>query len=159
MRAALSLTFIATGAAASASQPIGKAFGPWHVVSISSLSGGEGNDASVILTQGEEPNKLQARWTQGGPVVVSINIEKCSGDDAFEAFYSVDPMRWLQMSRRTMRMRLRADVVTWLAQAKLACHATSAVDAFKIDSLDAAATDFSDRLRYFAGKSEPSTAG
>ena len=98
---------------------------------------------------------MQARWVQGGPVFVSINIEKCHGEDDFEASYSVEPRRWLQMSRRAMQMRLRADVTTWLAQAKLACGATPAIAAFQIDSLDAAATDFTDRLRYFAGSPEP----
>lgn len=98
---------------------------------------------------------MQARWLQGGPVLVSINIENCDGEDDFEASYSVEPRRWLQMSRRAMQMRLRADVITWLAQAKLACGANPAIEAFQIDSLDAAATDFTDRLRYFASNPEP----
>ena len=151
MRTFLCLTLFVTSVAASASQPTGKKFGAWHVVSISSLSGTEGDDASVILTQGEEPNTLQASWTQGGPIVVSINIEKCSGEDDFEASYSVEARRWLQLSRHAVQMRLRADVSAWLDQAKLACGSTPAIEAFKIDSLDAAASDFADRLRYFSG--------
>lgn len=151
MRTVLCLTLLVTSATASASQPAGKKFGPWHVVSISSLSGTEGNDASVILIQGEEPNTLQVSWTQGGPVVVSINIEKCSGEDDFEASYSVEARHWLQLSRYAIHMRLRADVSAWLGQAKLACGSTPAFKAFKIDSLDAAASDFTDRLRYFSG--------
>lgn len=151
MRTVLCLTLFVTSAAASASQPTGRKFGPWHVVSISSLSGTEGNDASVILTQGEEPNTLQASWAQGGPVVVSINIEKCSGEDDFKASYSVEAKRWLQLSRHAIQMRLRADVNAWLGQAKLACGSTPAINAFKIDSLEAAASDFTDRLRYLSG--------
>lgn len=140
-----------TSAAASASQPTGKKFGPWHIVSISSLSGTAGDDASVILTQGEEPNVVQARWIQGGSVVVSIIIDKCSGEDDFEESYSVEPSRWLQLSRRAIQMRLRADVSAWLGQARLACGSTPAIEAFKIDSLGSATLEFTDRLRYFSG--------
>jgi hypothetical protein len=109
----------------------------------------------VILTQGEDPNTVQARWVQGRPIFVAINISDCHGKDDFEASYSVEPRRWLQMTRRAMQRRLRADVTTWLAQAKLACGANPAIEAFRIDNLDAAATDFTDRLRYFAGNPEP----
>ncbi|SDA25214.1 hypothetical protein [Sphingomonas sp. NFR15] len=136
---------------ASASQPTGKTFGPWHVVSISSLSGTEGNDASVVLTQGEEPNTLQARWTDGGPVVVSINIEKCSGENDFEAVYSVEVARWLRLSQREVQKRLRSDMTTWLDQARLACRSPAVVTAFKMTDLDRAAMDFTERLKYFAG--------
>jgi hypothetical protein len=48
---------------------------------------------------------------------------------------------------------LRADVTAWLGQAKLVCGSTQAIAAFKIASLDAAVSDFTDRLRYFAGDS------
>jgi hypothetical protein len=151
MRTLLCLSLLVMGAGASASQPTGERFGSWHVVSISSLSGTGGDDASVILTQGEDPNVFQVLWTQGGPIVVSINIEKCVGEDDFEASYSVEPSRWLQSSRRAVQMRLRTDLTAWLGQAKLACGSTTAIEDFKIDSLDAAASDFTDRLRYFAG--------
>lgn len=150
MRALLFLAVLVTSGAASASQPTGKMFGAWRVVSISSLSGTEGNDASVILTQGDAPNTLQASWTQGGPVVISIDIEKCWGESDFQASYSVEVKRWLQLSRRAVQKRLRADVIAWLGQAKLSCESTLAINTFRIDGLDAAVSNFTDRLRYFS---------
>lgn len=150
MRTLLCLTILVMSAIVSASQPTGKKFGAWDVVSIASVSGTEGNDASVILMQGNEPNTLQARWMQGGPVVISINIEECTGENDFQASYSVDAKRWLQLSRRAVQLRLHTDVSAWLGQAKLACGSTPVIDAFRIDSLDAAASDFTDRLRHFS---------
>lgn len=38
----------------------------------------------------------------------------------------------------------------WLGQAKLACGATPVIEAFKLNGLDQAANEFTDRLRYFA---------
>lgn len=150
MRTLRYLAAFLMGTAASASQPTGKTFGAWHVVSISSLSGTEGNDASVILTQGDEPNILQASWTQGGPVVISINVEKCSGENDFEASYSVEVERWLQLPRRELQMRLHADISVWLEQAKRACGSKPEIDGFRVDGLDAAASEFTDRLRNFS---------
>jgi hypothetical protein len=137
--------------AASASRPRLERFGPWEVVSIVSLSGTEGDDASVILAQGEYPNIVQARWTQGGPIVVSINIDRCVGDQDFEASYSVEPKRLLQLSRRDVQARLRADVIAWLGQANLVCGSIPAIGAIKIKGLDAAASDFYYWLRYYVG--------
>ncbi|KQM33105.1 hypothetical protein [Sphingomonas sp. Leaf10] len=149
IRALLFLVVLVTSGAASASQPTGKTFGAWHVVSISSLSGTEGNDPSVILPQGDAPNTLQASWTQGGPVVISFDIERCLGESDFQASYSVEVKRWLQLSRRAVQKRLRADVNAWLGQAKLACRSTPAINTFRIDGLDAAVSYFTDRMRYF----------
>lgn len=105
MRTLLSLGLLLVSVPAAASQPSGKTYGSWHVVSIWSFSGTEGNDPSLILMQGEEPNTLQVHWTQAGPVVVSINIDKCSGDDDFEASYSMVVQRWLRGCLKTRRKR------------------------------------------------------
>lgn len=151
MRTFLFLALLSVSAVASASLPTGRKYGHWDVVSVSGLSGAEGNDASVILAQGEEPNILQVRWVQGGPVVVSINVEKCLGEEDFEASYSIESKRWLQLSRRDIQMRLRTDMAAWLHQAMLACEPNPALKTFSLDSLDKAASDFEARLRYFAG--------
>lgn len=120
------------------------------MVGISSLSGTEGNDASVVLIQGEEPDTLQARCIDGQPVVVFLTIEKCSGEDAFGATYSVDVARWLRLSPREVQKRLRSDMTTWLEQARRACG-SHRVAAFGMTDLSRAVTDFTERLRYFAG--------
>jgi hypothetical protein len=113
------------------------------------LSGTEGDDASVIFAQGDDPT-LEVRWIQGGSVVVSMNIDKCVGEEDFEASYSVPTEKWLQMSDREVRTRLHADTQVWLDQARLAC---TLPPAFKLDALDAAAKEFTERLRYYAGSS------
>lgn len=123
MRKILFAILLLTAAPVLASQPTGKTYGPWHVVSISSLSGTEGNDASVVLTLGEHPNIFEVSWTQGGPVVVSINIDKCYGEEDFEASYSVAVASWLTLSRSEMQKRVRADITTWLDQAKAGLRA------------------------------------
>ena len=140
---------------AHASQPTSKTYGSWWVISISSLSGAEGNDASVMLLQGEDPNQFKINWDQGSPVTVSINIDRCykdtdDGEDDFEASYSTPVTRWLGLSRDEMEKRVRGDLITWLGQARLACKATTAVDAFKVDRLADATQDFIGRLKALA---------
>ena len=68
----------------------------------------------------------------------------------FEASYAVETKQWLQLSRREIQMRLRADIGAWLDQAMLVCGPNPAIKAFRLDGLEAAASDFDDRLRYFA---------
>ena len=140
---------------AHASQPTSKTYGSWRVISIWSLSGTEGNDASVMLLQGEDPNQFQIDWEQGSPVTVSINIDRCykdtdDGEDDFEASYSVPVRRWLALSRNEMQKRVGNDLLNWLGQARLACKSTTAVNAFKVDKLVEATQDFLERLKAFA---------
>jgi hypothetical protein len=146
----LLLCVVASTSVASASQPTGQTFGAWYVTSVASISGTEGDDASVTLTQGEYPDILQASWTQGGRVSVRIDIKGCHGDAAFEARYSVETVRWLKQSRREIQARLYADFTTWLDQAALSCESRSGKTAFKIGRLEEAVGEFDDRLRYFA---------
>jgi hypothetical protein len=149
MRLLFCFGLMAASVPASASQPEMRTHGPWSVVSISSLAGGGENDASVILAQGEEPDVMQARWDEGGPVTVSMHVEKCSGEEDYDASYSVPVETWLHMSRRDVQKRLRTDMTAWLGQARRACPAVS-VNFFKLARLDEAAADFHDRLRYYA---------
>jgi len=151
MQIFLGLNLLLASVPAPASIPTGKKYGSWQIFSISSLSGTEGNDASVIMSQGDELNVLEARWTQGRPIKVSMSMKICTGDDDFYVAYYVEPKRWLQQSNEAIQQRLRADMTTWLEQARFACGANPAIEAFKFDGLDKAVTDFTDRLHYFAG--------
>ncbi|HUD93095.1 hypothetical protein [Sphingobium sp.] len=159
MRTLLSLGLVCACATASASIPVGKKHGPWHVSSISSLSGAGGNDASVSLTQDNEENSFEVRWIDGGPVTVSISIDKCEHEyeDQYEDFsvsYAVTTKRWLEMSDGEVQGRLRADAKAWIDERQFVCTMPST---FKVDlkGLEAAVNDFNDRLRYFAKVSSP----
>lgn len=154
MRMILPILLLFMVTSARASQPTSKDYGPWRVISIGSLSG-TGNDASVILLQGEDPNLFKIIWDQGSRVVVSINIDRCyrdtdDGGDDFEASYSAPVKQWLMLSRDEMQKRIRNDLTTWLGQARLACKSSTAVDRFKIDRLAEATRDYIERLKTFA---------
>ena len=145
----ITLTFVASPATATI--PVGKAYGSWQVTSASSVSGdGVSDDSSVILTQGNDEAELQVMWMQGKKVWVSINLKKCNGDEEFEAQYGVDLVRWLQMSRRQMQRRLKVDFSTWLDQARLSCDLSSVVSKFTLERLEDAVADFDLRLRDFS---------
>lgn len=155
MRAILLPAIALAASPALASQPSGEAHGPWQVVSITSLSGVAGNDASVVLAQDSGSSELNVHWKQGGPITVSARIKDCDGDEDFDPFYKVEATRWLRMSRREAVQRLHSDFSAWLGQARLACTASRDLTAFKLDKLDAAVADFHERLSYFASFAEP----
>ena len=152
MRLLPCLFLLSVSTVATASIPTGKNHGPWLVTSISSVDGVHGGDASVILAQGDEHNDLEVRWNEGSASVnVSMYIDECVGEESFDASYSVATDEWLQMSDKEVRTRLRANILIWLDQVRRTCASTPA---FKLRALDAAAKDFTDRLRGFAGYSE-----
>jgi hypothetical protein len=138
---------LAAAAGAAASIPSGLRIGPWHVVSISSLSGVSGDDAAVVLAQDNAAGRLEANWEEGGSVHVSIRIKDCRNeDDDFDQGYSVPVERWLLLRGGGGR-RLEADFAAWLAQARLECAEVNRLDAFRLDRIRAAAAEFSARLR------------
>jgi hypothetical protein len=141
---------LAAAAGAAASIPSGLWIGPWHVVSISSLSGVSNDDAAVILAQETAAGTLDANWEEGGPVHVSIRIKDCRDEDHdFRQRYRVPVERWLRLPRGGGR-RLEADFATWLAQARLECGEATRLDAFRLDSIRAAAAEFTARVRIWS---------
>lgn len=152
MRSLSCLFLLSVSTVATASIPTGKTYGPWLVTSISSVDGANGGDASVILVQGDERNDLEVRWTEGSASVnVSMYIDKCMGEESFEASYSLATGEWLQMTDKEVQTRLRANILIWLDRASRTC---ASPPAFKLNALDAAAKDFTGRLRGFTGYSE-----
>jgi hypothetical protein len=140
-------TLLAAAAGAAASIPSGLWIGPWHVVSISSLSGVSNDDAAVILAQETAAGTLEANWEEGGPVHVSIRIRDCRDEDRdFQQHYRVPVERWLQLRGGGGR-RLEADFAAWLAQARLECRNGTRLDAFRLDRIRPAAAEFTARLR------------
>lgn len=133
----LFLLFAST--AATASIPSGKSYGVWHVISISSIDGVSGDDPAVILTQGDDSNVLEVRWSNGISINASIYIEKCRGEDSFEASEIME-------SPEDVETRLRAKFRLWVDQAKRDCGSRPP---FKMKGLDAAVSDFTDRLRFY----------
>jgi len=152
MRLLSCLFLLSVSSLAAASMPVSKNYGPWLVTSISSVDGANGGDASVILAQGDEHNDLEVRWNEGSASVnVSMYIDKCIGEESFEASYSMETDKWLQMSDEEVQTRLRANILAWLDRANRTC---ASPPAFKLNALEAAATDFTTRLRGFAGYSD-----
>ncbi|HEX8655414.1 MAG TPA: hypothetical protein VF693_09355 [Allosphingosinicella sp.] len=147
LRTLASLALFAATAAA-ASVPTGAHFGPWHVVSIASASGVSGDDAVAMIVQERRGGELQVHWEQGGPVIFSIDIESCGGrDEDFERSARVGQAQWLAMADAGAA-RLRADFTAWLAEARRICPRRAA--ALRLSRLEAAARDFTARLRALA---------
>ena len=145
---------------ATASQPIGRDFGPWHVTSITSLSGASGDDASAVLQQGTDAAKFAVRWAQDGRVEISLRINDCNGEDAdFERSDSTDPGELLQQPAHAFARRLRGDFTGWLKEARLACRPAANGSTLRLEKLDPAVTWFLARLRYLAPELAPRSAG
>lgn len=138
-------------APATASQPVGQDFGPWHVVSIPSLSGTSGDDAMAALRQEADGAELAVRWVQGERVKISLRIKHCTGEgDDFERSDSVDPGEALRQPVPEVAIRLRADFTDWLKEARLSCRSGANGSALQLDKLDPAVAGFLARLRYLA---------
>jgi hypothetical protein len=138
-----------TADTATASIPVGTGHGPWHVTSISSISGGAGDDAAVRLSQETESGELLVSWTQGGPIFVSVDIKRCHGDDAFERSYSVDADRWLTTPRSELVRHLKSDISAWQLLARSSCTRGTRAGAFKLTELKEAVNDFTNSLASF----------
>jgi hypothetical protein len=143
---------------AQASTPQGAMHGAWHVISISSISGVGGDDASVMMTQESAGDELTIRWDQGGRVVISVDIDDCFADEDFEQSYAVPLSAWQALSRKERARHLTTTFATWIEQARLSCKKLKSADKFKFGSLTRASDDFNRRLDDFSLPSEPSTA-
>ncbi|MEP7006031.1 MAG: hypothetical protein ABI810_08620 [Sphingomonas bacterium] len=145
---------------ATASQPIGRDFGPWHVSTITSLSGASGDDASAVLQQGTDAAKFAVRWVQGGRVEISLRINDCNGEDAdFERSDSTDPGELLRQPAHEFARRLRADFTDWLKEARLTCRPVANGSTLRLEKLNPAVTCFLGRLRYLAPELAPRPVG
>jgi hypothetical protein len=144
----------------SASIPTGQHFGPWHVISITSLSGdgGDGDgDASAMIVQehncraeGGHCDELGINWIQGANVSVSIRINDCLGEDEdFEQSYSIPVARWTEAGR-VMEKRVESDFRAWLGQAALACDSADRAKAFDLKQLRPAVRNFTQRLTWLS---------
>ena len=153
----IALCGLMTASSAYSSTPTGQVFGSWRVISINSMSGVDGDDASamIVQTQGCLPNigacdELQVSWTQKSDVQISVRVKDCLEEfEDFSASYSVPVDRWLKADR-AMENRIFADFTMWLAQAKLACRKPDRAIAFDLRKLKPAVRNFTARLRYFA---------
>ncbi|MEO7687671.1 MAG: hypothetical protein ABIS51_00190 [Sphingomonas sp.] len=145
---------------ATASQPVGRDFGPWHVTSIASLSGASGDDAMAVLQQGTGAAEFTVRWAQGGRVEISLRINDCNGEDAdFERSDSTDPGELSRQPAHEFARRLRADFADWLKEARLACRPAANGSMLRLEKLAPAVTWFLARLRYLAPELTPLSAG
>lgn len=144
--------FLIVAQPAFGSQPESETHGMWSITSISSLAGTEGDDASVVLAQGEHPDTIEVRWLQGGPVTISINIEHCREEDDFEAGYTVDVAQWLTQADQEVYRRLQRNFETWIGQARLSCEEAASASAgrFELGRLREAVEGFGRRLRHYA---------
>lgn len=60
-----------------------------------------------------------------------------------------------RLSKNEAKAGLRAEITGWLNQAKLSCSSSMATEPFSLMGLNAAAADFTNRLRYLAGAGQP----
>lgn len=139
MRFLFFIILLSASTVATASIPSGKSYGAWRVISISSIDGVSGDDPAVSLTQGDDSNVLEVRWQEGTSINASIYIEKCRGEDSFEASETMT-------SPEDVETRLRTKFHLWMGQAKRACGSRPL---FKMKGLDKAVNDFTDRLRFY----------
>ena len=146
VRLILVVTLAIAALPVSASTPSGQHFGPWKVVSISSLSGdGESDDPFATLLQDADGGQLSAVW-DGQKLEIKILIENCASGNEFSQSYEIRNSQLLSISKRQFINRLNDDFTTWVAQANLACETDTNV-AFDFRRLDAAASNFINRIR------------
>jgi hypothetical protein len=145
-------------ATAQASIPQGAMHGPWHVTSINSISGVDGNDAAVMLTQEVDGGELTVRWDAGRPVRISIDVDKCDADEDFYQTYSIPLGAWQALSSQARARHLKRTFVNWIQQTRLACSKPKSADRFDLTLLSTASDDFNRRLDYFSPRSEPTAA-
>ena len=143
MRILYFLFLLSASTVATASIPSSKSYGSWRVISISSEDGVSGNDPAVILTQGDDSNELQVRWSRGVSIDASIYIEKCKGEDSFEASETME-------SPEDVETRLRTKFRLWIDEAKRTCGSRPP---FKMKGLDAAVRDLTALLRFYVASS------
>jgi hypothetical protein len=149
MSIALALTLLFAGMAR-ASTPTGGQYGPWHVTSISSLSGVGGDDAMALIVQENEAGRIEMVWLQDSDVVISFRVEACGADGDFLRTYNMSPARWAHRAAPALARRLESEFVAWRAEARRTCRDAARLDAFRFDALAAALADFTERLRYLA---------
>lgn len=134
---------------AQASTPTGGDHGAWHVVSITSLSGVGGDDASAVLVQEYPAGRIALDWRQGGEVMVSIRIESCTDEDNdLGHHYSMSPADLVHMPLPRLISQLESDFSTWLAEARRTCQHPERLRRFRLERLADALADYVDRVRY-----------
>ena len=139
-----------------ASIPVGKQFGPWHVTWISSLSGVDGDDAQVMLTQhvndrdGHDGDIIEAVWFQR-TVDLSIDIRNCTADGKdFERTLSLETSSWLKLSKDQSVQVFGNNIHKWMNAAKKECTSRPVTKIFKMERVKAASGLFDDLVREFA---------
>jgi hypothetical protein len=145
-------------ASAHASIPHGTRYGPWHVVSIGSMSGTGGNDASVLITQEIDGDDLTVRWQEGGQIILSVNIDHCSADEDFDQSYAIPIETWQVLPHRAIAHHLQITFSTWIEQARLSCPKQTSIAKFQLGLLSRASRDFNQRLDYLHPRSHSTTA-
>jgi len=131
-----------------ASIPADKKLGAWRIGTISSVSGTGDDDVVVSLAQqhsdpdGAHRAQIMLRRWGSEPVEVSFYLNECRGDDAFTASYRVEARTMWGMSARQLAARIKADLKTWSAQARLSCGDVPVLDKFRLDHLNEAAAMF-----------------
>ena len=134
-------------APATASQPTTNTFGAWHVISIASMSGTEGDDPSALISQEIEGGELSVVWSGRERIIVSVNVDDCYAEDQdFKQFYIVPIDQWLTMSQDEAANRLAKDFSTWISQALLSCRRPNTIGQFRLAEIKPAARDFMRRL-------------
>jgi len=98
-----------------------------------------------MMVQERRGSGLKAEWEQNGPIIVSIDIDRCGrGRADFERSDLVEQEAWLAMADGGAA-RLRTHFAAWLAEARRHCPGRAA--AFRLDSLAQAARDLTARIR------------
>jgi hypothetical protein len=149
VRIAIAAGLVATSISLNASMPHSQDFGPWSVVSISSVSGdGSGEDDGPFfwLSQSKDDANLKAEW-RSTELRVSITVDNCSAEDDFFQTYQIPSAVVHNTPKPQLIDRIKADFSTWIAQAKFVCENDKKIEALDFRSLNNAASYFIDRLR------------
>lgn len=135
---------------AQASTPTGARHGAWHVVSITSLSGVRGDDASAILVQENEAGRIELDWQQGSNIVLSFRIQNCTGDDDLSHSDAITLAELAHMPLPALTRRAAGHLSDWFAEARRTCRNPGRLDSFQLQLFAEAFADFVARVRSLA---------
>ena len=156
---AVVLLMAGTAVSVSASIPTGQNFGPWHVWSISSVSGADNDPAAGISQSINEDeargsDSIELRWDHFGEISIDLDIRSCNGEREFHRDHVWTENDWSALRKSVRYEKARQLLDSWIREAKAECASSLERSTFSFSKFDDAINDFDARVAYFSGRNE-----
>ena len=156
---AIAVLMAGSAGSVSASIPTGQNFGPWHVWSISSVSGVD-NDPAAGVSQSINGNEsvgsdaIEFRWDHFGAISVNLDIRSCDGENSFHRDHEWAGNGWFALRKSVRYGKARQLLEGWIREAKVECGSRSEITTFSFSQFNDALNNFDARVAYFSGRNE-----